>query len=145
MDHVKVRHLISNLRRHYNIRGEEILTCYDTAIAALRPYHGIPYATVSISPKRWTDLHKRTGDAYVTKHPGSNVECLLLFGSLYVRREARVDDSRVMWCPNTGCYTVGWIHLKESMESIVAGNSTKKQIKHASNVLSTLATVIKGE
>lgn len=145
MNHQKIRHLISNLRRHYNIRGEEILTCYDTAIVALRPYHDILYATVSISPKRWADLHKRVGDEPLTKHPGSNVECLKLFGNLYVRREARVDDSRVIWSPNTGCYTINWIHLKESMDQIISGNSTKKQIKHASYVLSTLNTVIKGE
>lgn len=132
----KIKHLISNLRRHYNLQGQDILTCYDTAFAAIEPDTIIQYVTVSVSPSNWKKLSDLLPVETIVKHPGSNVECLKLFDELYVRKETRVADDNVMWLSSVGCYTPTKTYLVESLAKVVmAKASTKKQITHANSIL----------
>lgn len=141
-----VRHLIANLRRHYGFSGEDILACYDTAVAALfgshndlQNLHNMHYVTVSISPSNYKLLKEKVGQDVVCKHPGSNVECLKLFGDLYVRSETRVANQDVKWSKNIGCYTPKADHLVQMMERVtMAASSTKKQIEHANRIITQM-------
>ncbi len=132
----KVRHLIANFRRHYNLNGDDILACYDTALVALFGYHTVDYVTISISPAHWKRLvDKLDLDAQV-KHPGSGIPCLKLFNRLYVRSETRVDDSDVVWSKNTHCYTPTAKYLGESFQRILMSSRiTKKQMEHANRLV----------
>lgn len=135
MDQRSARHQISNLRRHYGIDGDAMLACYDTAILGLHPYTEVGYVTVSISPTNWKLLCEKVSEETFVKHPGSNVDCIKLFGKLYVRKESRVNDDNVVWAPNLGCYTPTNRYLRESLDRIMmSASSTKKQLAHATKL-----------
>lgn len=140
-----VRHLIANLRRHYNLQGTDILACYDTGLIALFPRHVIEmkYVTVSVSPTHWRELSaKLNQDAHV-KHPGSGVPCLKLFGKLYVRSQARVGDMDVEWSKVTLCYTPTARYLRDSFERILMGSRiTRDQMEHANNLISKTMSIM---
>lgn len=134
-----VRHLISNLRRHFNIRGEEILACYDTALVILQNNHLAKHVTVSVSPSNWKKLADRLDLDHLVKHPDIGVVCIKLFGKLYVRSESRVADDSVKWVPSFCCYTPTMGHLLSSMEKVIMGSkSTKKQVAFAENMLAKI-------
>lgn len=144
MEMGKLRHLISNLRRHYNLSGEDILACYDTAVWALfgssndlQNAHDLRYATVSVSPAQFKRLKEQLDESYQCKHPGSNVPCLKFFDDrLYVRSEHRIKDEDVIWSKRTGCYTPVARKLWNQLEAIVMSkSSTRKQLGHANTVL----------
>jgi hypothetical protein len=136
MDMRAVRSRIAIFRRHFNLQAEDILACYDTAIVAMHGPHDIKYITVSISPSNFKLVKAQAGEEAVTKHPGSGVECVLLFKDLYVRAEARVPDQDVVWSSNLGIYTPITIALIDMMQRVVmAPKSTKRQIEHAKRVI----------
>lgn len=145
MNTKQIKNLITNFKRHYNLQGQDILACYDTAISGLFGDNvPLQYVTISISPTNWKALVEKIGVEYVTKHPGSNVECVELFDSkLYVRREVRVSDDNVEWVKSIGCYSPTVQYLNENLSAVVLGSkSTKKQVAHAEATLSYLKTRI---
>lgn len=141
-----LRHQIANIKRLYNLQGQDILTCYDTAIKAhfgdVVPTH---YGTVSVSPSNYDKLVKMAGSELVVKHPGSNVECIRFFdGKLYVRKEARVSDEDVEWTERTGCYSPTVSYLRLNLEAIImSSKSTKKQVAYAQAMLDYLKMRVK--
>lgn len=140
-----VRHLIANLRRHYNLHGTDILACYDTGLVALFDRHAIDleYATVSVSPSHWRELSAKLAEDAHVKHPGSGVPCLKLFGKLYVRAEARVGDMDVEWSNVTLCYTPTARYLRDSFERILMGSRiTRAQMDHANNLISKTMAIM---
>lgn len=139
-----VRSRIAMFRRHFNLLAEDILACYDTAIVALHGSHDVRYITVSVSPSNFKRIKEQAGGDTIAKHPGSGVECVLLFTDLYVRAEARVPDQDVVWSSNIGIYTPITTALIQMMERVVMGSkSTKYQIEHAKRVI-TAATLKAG-
>lgn len=141
MNNRTARHYISNLRRHFNLSGEDILACYDTAVQALFDGQDLAYVTVSISPTKYRELKAKVATTMVTKHPGSGVECINLFGDLYVRSEARIPDAEVRWSKAIGAYTMTVDGLVKQMEAItLAPSSKKKQIDHANRILTKMLT-----
>lgn len=150
MDTRTARHLISNLRRHYNLQGVDILACYDTAVVALRDRVNdiartqLSYVTVSVSPANFKRLKTMLTPEDIFKHPGSNVECLKLFGRLYVRSEVRVSDENVQWSSSMGCYTLTPDYLIDVMQRVtIAARSSKKQVTHANEILNLLSKQFK--
>ncbi|ABY62922.1 hypothetical protein ST201phi2-1p089 [Pseudomonas phage 201phi2-1] len=139
MEQRSIRSLIANLKRHYNLMGEEILACYDTAVNGLWSLTEVKYPTVSVSPSNWKKLADKLDLDAQVKHPGSNVPCLLLFNGLYVRSEARVADCHVLWVSTLGCYCPTSQYLVDSMQRVVmSSKSTKKQIEYANRVLNAI-------
>lgn len=139
MNNRTVKHAIANLRRHYNLKGEDILACYDTAVQALFDGSDLAYITVSVSPSNYDKLKSLQSEESIVKHPGSNVECIKMFGDMYVRSEARIPDAEVRWSKAIGAYTMTPDGLVKQMEAItLAPSSRKKQIDHANRIITKM-------
>jgi hypothetical protein len=146
MDMRAVKNRIAIFRRHFNLEGQDVLACYDTAVVALFGPHALSYITVSVSPSNYKKLKAQAGEDAITKHPGSGVDCILVFGDLYVRAEARIPDQDVLWSSNLGIYSPRGPHLCQMMDSIILGaRSTKKQIEHAKRVNAAIALKTNGK
>lgn len=122
------KHHIATMRRHYGLQGEDILACYETAIAAIYPRYGMPYVTVSVNKPHWDKIRAMLPEEAVVKHPGVNVECLLLFGNVYVRKQARVSDEDIVWSKEFGCYVPGTRFLYNQFQAMITNSSSTKKV-----------------
>lgn len=134
---------IAMLRRHFGIKGEDLMAAYDTAIAAHQPLTEVKYVTLSTSREIWDRLAENP-NIERAKHPGTNVECLKMFGNLYLRKQNRVPDEDIVWAPGLGCYTPGNRYLYNHFQNLImSSSSTKKVIAYAEGLTSKLRANIK--
>lgn len=134
---------IAMLRRHFGIKGEDLMAAYDTAICAHQPRVYLEYVTVSTSREIWDRLADNP-NIERAKHPGTNVECLKMFGNLYLRKQNRVRDEDIIWVSSLGCYAPGNRYLYNHFQNLImSSSSTKKVIAYAEGLVSKLRNDIK--
>lgn len=131
-------HRINHLRRHFGVNGEDLLAIYDTAIAGYQPYAELDYISLSTSKVVW-DRIAANPNVERAKHPGTNVDCLKMFGDVYLRKQNRVIDEDVVWLSSLGCYvpTVRYMH-NQFQHLIASSSSTKKMIAYGESLADKL-------